>query len=973
MQANELFRYVSLRAPRPRRGRIDLGFTAQPTLFMRTLQNDLVAGDARQRVIASVGQFLGSPAFPRDVRADPLLNRLHALHAHVLSERPANAAEAIDLVRSELGSAPAQFIAAAESLAARDRVRDAIIALKLAANPPRGALAPLTRVYQVIAFIERLATRSQDIDFSRPSRMLSLPLRLPVELATLQSPRQPAATSTETLPLADDVAAAQRIGRLDQAIVDLTSGATDVTRRTSSAASGRSAIVLSASALARLASATRATLSAEGIDADAVDLREALDTLDTARSSTLNALTVREAAGDNSAQMVLATLILPDTAHTPMLPADANFLDPSTRPPTTVGPLEPTSVGNLLITRQQIKRYEAAEISHIENVMQSASLTRSTRRLTRTEESFQTEQENVEEEERDRQTTDRLELQSTIEKTISEARAFEVGGSISAGYGPFVQVEAHANYESESSTEEAESRASAFAREMSERAAKKVSQRIRTLQTRTTLEEFEETNTHGFDNTQGTGHVSGIFQWVDRIYELQVYDAGVRIIFEFVIPEPAALYLRALDFHADKSERPRRPSPLTIRPRDITINNYDRLAARYQAEGITPPPPYRVTIGHAFAHSSPDGTPTVHAAFETVKVQPDYRAVYVAAEIRINDIGGNVLPPGFGGNEGDALQPPAYNRVDLLVGHRHLFRRQNPDGFSADLEDLLDNLDGDIAVAICAENIVAFAATLSIECIRRPDAYEAWQLKTHEALTAAYKARLAEYKNDLATLAAQQASQPSGRNPTQNRIIEQNEIKRLSIMMLSGQRFHSTSVPLSPQAAEFDFERALAVGNYAKFWESVMDWRNLNYVFHPYYWANQSTWGRMLTEDSDPLHAQFLAAGAATVRLAVTPGFETALLHFLETGNIWTGGELPEVTREDYLAYLDEIDARRPEPPDPNQPLGGIAPDEVAVGQPWELRLPTTLVAVRHDSALPQWVKNDEGQWLPIELMSADA
>jgi hypothetical protein len=101
----------------------------------------------------------------------------------------------------------------------------------------------------------------------------------------------------------------------------------------------------------------------------------------------------------------------------------------------------------------------------------------------------------------------------------------------------------------------------------------------------------------------------------------------------------------------------------------------------------------------------------------------------------------------------------------------------------------------------------------------------------------------------------------------------------------------------------------------------------------------------------------------------VTPGFEAALLHFLETGNIWTGGELPEVTRDDYIAFLDEIDARRPEPPDPNQPLGGVPSEEIPVGQPWELRLPTTLVALRADGTLPQWVKNDSGEWLPIELL----
>src|SRR6185295_1173709 len=234
------------------------------------------------------------------------------------------------------------------------------------------------------------------------------------------------------------------------------------------------------------------------------------------------------------------------------------------------------------------------------------------------------------------------------------------------------------------------------------------------------------------------------------------------------------------------------------------------------------------------------------------------------------------------------------------------------------------------------------------------------------------RARMTDYKNERATLAAQ-ATAPSGRNPTQNRIIEQNEIKRLAITMLSGQRFHGTSVPLSPQAAEFDFDRALAAGNYARFWETVIEWRNLSYVFHPYYWADQSTWGRMLVEDEDPLHANFISAGAVTIRLAVTPGLEAAMLHYLETGNIWTGGELPEVTRDEYLAFLDEIDARRPVPVDLDQPLGGVPSEEIPVGAPWDIRLPTTLVALRSDSTLPRWVKDESGAWVPDEVAPADS
>lgn len=820
MQPNELFRYVALRAPRPRRPRIDLGLTTRATLFSRRLLDDLSAAEPRRRVNATVAAFLASPEFPARPREQHSLALLDDLYRRVQRERPRDASAALVLVAAQLGVAPAAFLRARETQAARELTRDGIVALKLAANPPAGLLASLTRIYQTLHFVERLVSGPDEIDFSSPSRMLALPIRFPKELAILPAPRAGAESLTVDAPLAADLAAAERLNQLDLAIVEVTSQATAFTRRDPSADGARGAIVLAASARNRLSAATRATLSAEAIDLAETDFRAALDTLEGARVVALNTLTAREASGDNHARLALDTLILSDPGTAPLIPTGVDFLDPSTRPPTTVGPIEPSSVGQLLVTRQQIKRYEAGEISHVENVLQSESRSRSTRRLTRVEESFSTEQETTEEEERDLQTTERLELQSEIEKTIADSRAFEVGGSVSAGYGPFVQVEAHASYETESSTEQTENRASEFAKEMSERAAKKVTQRALTKQTRTTIEEFEENNSHGFNNTAGAGNITGIYQWLDRVYELQVYDVGVRVIFEFTVPEPAALYLRALDFKSGRSERPRRPSPLTVRPKDINANNYDRLAARYQAEGVTPPPPDRITVGHAFAHASADGRPTSHAAFEVVKVKPGYSAVMARAEINTNRLSTSALPPAFGDGEGDGFTPPDFNRVDLLIADRRMFMRRGDDGTTSSLEDTLDNLDNEISIAVTAENIVAFAATISIECLRQPSAYEEWQVKTYEALAAAYRARLSDYKNDKATLAAQQASQPSGRNPTQNRIIEQNEIKRLAIMMLSGQRFHSTSVPLSPQAAEFDFDRALATGNYAKFWET---------------------------------------------------------------------------------------------------------------------------------------------------------
>jgi hypothetical protein len=91
----------------------------------------------------------------------------------------------------------------------------------------------------------------------------------------------------------------------------------------------------------------------------------------------------------------------------------------------------------------------------------------------------------------------------------------------------------------------------------------------------------------------------------------------------------------------------------------------------------------------------------------------------------------------------------------------------------------------------------------------------------------------------------------------------------------------------------------------------------------------------------------------------VRPGFEAAVLHFLETleatgtGEIWNGmGEPPPITSPLYVSIVREIQERT------NAPLG-----EIAVGEPWRTTLPTPLVILRPDASLPRWQRASPEGW----------
>jgi hypothetical protein len=269
----------------------------------------------------------------------------------------------------------------------------------------------------------------------------------------------------------------------------------------------------------------------------------------------------------------------------------------------------------------------------------------------------------------------------------------------------------------------------------------------------------------------------------------------------------------------------------------------------------------------------------------------------------------------------------------------------------------LDNEQQTLPVAMRTLFVSSFAAAIEISC-RRTSAYEKWQLKTHAAILAGYLKLKQDYDDKLAALSVENGTQPEGRNPTENRAIERTELKRQAISTITGQYFEAFGAIRQSvtQEARIDFDEALAEGNYARFFEQAFDWDNMTYEFYPYYWARRTTWvDRLLTQDVDSLHAEFLKAGYARLRIPVNPDFERGVFHFLDTGSVWQGGELPEITSTGYVALLEEIAQRRE-----------TATQEIPVGPPWDIRLPTTLVRVKPTPALPAWERNDEGEWLPV-------
>src|SRR5690606_26655909 len=134
------------------------------------------------------------------------------------------------------------------------------------------------------------------------------------------------------------------------------------------------------------------------------------------------------------------------------------------------------------------------------------------------------------------------------------------------------------------------------------------------------------------------------------------------------------------------------------------------------------------------------------------------------------------------------------------------------------------------------------------------------------------------------------------------------------------------AVNLSPaeKYPEIDIPAATTQGSYLRFFEQAFEWERMMYFFYPYFWGLKKHWeDRALLEDVDPVFGQYLRAGAARVVFPVRPGFEEAVIHYLETGSIWSGGDLPDIQSSMYLPIVEEIKESQ-----------GAPGSEVPVGEP---------------------------------------
>lgn len=623
--------------------------------------------------------------------------------------------------------------------------------------------------------------------------------------------------------------------------------------------------------------------------------------------------------------------------------------------------LKDSAVADLLVVKQHLKRYERIDIAHIENVLKGEKKSRNHRALERTEETLINEEETVHERETELETAERFELHRETERTAKLDQAYGFGLSLSGKYGPTVEFSSNAQVDINSSSEERNSNSTNYAKDLMSRSLDRVVERVREERIRTVIREQEETNLHELENKSSV-HVSGVYQFVEKVYESQVFNYGIRQMFDFMIPEPAS-YIWHIESQPETQIKLPDPIPklelLAADASGITPGNYLQIAAIYGAEGLTPPPPLLRSVPVAVKagdqegdedgrpqgvvekeFSVPTGYIPLHARVSAMALTDDD----LTLAITIGHTQEIYSPRGTDKRDLGGLTMGAAEFGMILIDWGTVYEDQ-----------------AKMTMQVVSYESHSYAVSADVIFLRADSAYQAWQIKAYDAIATAYQDALLKREAKIEELQAKadaeavRAATRFGAPPSQNMKIIKEELKKHCLAVITRQRFENYNGSMDntvPPA--FDFISAQTEGSFIRFFEHAFEWDQIQYVFYPYFWARQSTWAqRFMRSDVDPQYLEFLRAGEARVVVPVRPGFEVAVTHYLDTGEIWNGlGDAPDYSSSLYLPILNEIQERT-----------GADQGEIAVGNPWSTHLPTPLVILRANDDLPKWRRMDDERW----------
>lgn len=225
------------------------------------------------------------------------------------------------------------------------------------------------------------------------------------------------------------------------------------------------------------------------------------------------------------------------------------------------------------------------------------------------------------------------------------------------------------------------------------------------------------------------------------------YSIEIHILIEetsdFMIPEPAAWVINTMTKAAENRTMLEQPQKFALEPSKIAEQgeeNYGHWVKMYEATDVEPPPADYITVTDQI--NKGDGKPGQDYQHSgQITIDSGYQAVQASIGCTINYWEANWV-------------------VDVIVGNT-AYRFTEGSSFICTLA--LDNERGTIPWGVKTWNTSSTVMTVDIKCVVTEDAINKWKADTHGKLVTAYKARLQEYEEKIATLKLQEGITIEGR------------------------------------------------------------------------------------------------------------------------------------------------------------------------------------------------------------------
>jgi hypothetical protein len=591
---------------------------------------------------------------------------------------------------------------------------------------------------------------------------------------------------------------------------------------------------------------------------------------------------------------------------------------------------------------QTTQGYVEGDVAHIENIMAREFKERSTRRLRRQEDTLTTSSETESEQLTDTTSVDRFEMQSEVAKVIQNSRDMQAGTSFSAELGK-VRLGANASFATHNSSEQSTLQAVTEAKEITERALDRIVTKVKEERIEKIVEEFEENNAHGFDNRKGDKHVVGVFRWVDKVFKNQIINYGKRLMFEFMVPQPGKLHKLGMISAQNTDDTllvepidPRKSSTHRLKDfSELTDTKLKYWASKYNVE-VEAKPKQFISVGESFSINLNGGASLSHTESNSgggkIKIPEGYKTIYAKGIFNASsdrDTQGNIL--------------------SLTIGDKTKTHTSRFYSYSLKLNDTINEYVNEVPVSYTLGNHVSGDISASVKCELTTEYLNQWKQETFKAIIDAYEEAVAVFNEKLAQESAL-GIEIKGTNPGfyrefENKILRKNCISYLLDQNPSAKNTYGkanmfyTNNGGSETFGNTEVNVTQALDDYAafvKFMEQAFEWEIMSYNLYPYYWGSRQDWPSLYQYDksNDPLFRNFMQAGMARVVVTVRPGFEEVVRYYMQTGQIWNGGEVPVIEDELYLSLIDEL--RKPE--------------GEKLGKAWPTRVPTALTILQAQS-----------------------